>query len=255
MSAMTHLSLFSGIGGLDLAAEWAGFVTVGQCEVAEFQTKVLEKHWEDVPRWRDIRTLTKESFYERTGLETVTVISGGFPCQPHSKAGRRKASADERDLWHEMRRVISELRPKWVVAENVRGILSSEDGRYFRGVLRDFSDLGYDVGWGCLRAADVGAVHRRERMGIIAYSRGGRHLDSHDEKCRVERREQALDDPYSSVESWQEQCNIFEPKLLRDSDGVPDWVDRIKSLGNAVVPQQFFPFFDTIARIEGGSDG
>lgn len=167
---LTHLSLFSGIGGLDLAAEAAGFITVGQCEWADYPTKVLEKHWPDVPRWRDIRGLSADNFRRRTGRETVTVISGGFPCQPHSVAGLRKASSDERDLWPEYRRIVSEFKPRWVVAENVRGLLSSEDGRFFRGILRDFANLGYDVGWCCIRASDVGAIHSRERVAIVAHS-------------------------------------------------------------------------------------
>lgn len=283
MSELTHLSLFSGIGGLDLAAEFAGFKTIGQCESEEYPIKVLEKHWPDVERWRDIYELSADEFIRRTGRKEITVISGGFPCQPHSVAGKRMASSDKRDLWPEFRRIVSEIRPIWVVAENVRGLFSSESGRFFRGILRDFSDMGYDVGWCCYRAADVGAIHSRERVGIIAHSRSKRimeyefaeytakwnktfnevdgqfkiiaNIDSKQfqglfqESIFWEQFFQKFQS-YRSVEEWSERCNLFEPKLLRSYNGFPGALDRIKSLGNAVVPQQFYLIFKAIADIE-----
>lgn len=296
---LTHLSLFTGIGGLDLAAEWAGFQTVGQCEWSDYPTKVLEKHWPDVPRWRDVHGLSADEFFERTGIGPgeLTCISGGFPCQPHSVAGLRKASSDERDLWPEYRRVVSEIKPRWVVAENVRGLLSSENGRFLGRILRDFSDLGYDVGWCCYRAADVGAIHSRERIAIIAYSRSqrlrtggdnreGRQLQSEQRRnnteseskwsgwepgidkdikanadsygfglermCKKSVHRERNESPFYAgrdIEEWSRRSNLFEPKLLRTYNGVPGQVDRIKCLGNAVVPQQFYPIFKAIAEV------
>lgn len=134
-TSLTHFSLFSGIGGLDLAAEMAGFKTLGQCELDDYAIKILEKHWPNVPKWRDIRNVTGLQVARKIS-EEITVLSGGFPCQPHSVAGKRLASSDERDLWGEFARIIREIKPKWIVAENVPGLLSSEHGRFFGRVLR-----------------------------------------------------------------------------------------------------------------------
>lgn len=164
--SLTHLSLFSGIGGLDLAAEWAGIKTVGQCEWAEYPTKVLEKHWPNIPRWKDIRTLTGESFYERTGLRTVDIISGGFPCQPFSVAGKQRGKEDDRYLWPEMVRVIKELRPTWIVGENVAGIVRMA----LPDILSELEACGYRTRTFLIPACAVGARHRRYRVAIVGYS-------------------------------------------------------------------------------------
>lgn len=179
--ALTHLSLFSGIGGLDLAAEWAGFETVGQCEWADYPTKVLEKHWPEIPRWRDIRTLTKESFYEKTGRRTVDVISGGFPCQPFSVAGDRRGKDDDRYLWPEMFRVIQELRPTFVLGENVPGIVDLALDQ----AIADLESEGYEVQCFLIPACGVDAPHKRERIAIVAHAVNGSRTVRRDEELQT----------------------------------------------------------------------
>ena len=266
---LTHLSLFSGIGGLDLAAEWAGFTTVGQCEFADYPTKVLEKHWPDVPRWRDIRTLTKESFYERTGLRTVDVISGGFPCQPFSVAGKQKGKGDDRYLWPEMLRVITELRPRCVVGENVPGIIKIAAGQ----VVKDLERAGYHVVVFNFEAAAVGAWHRRSRVFFTGLAdvadTDGSGLQGRKQPETPDAAEGAGEQPsratagecseavYDYMRSgcagdarWGEsqvladgRCWAAEPDVGRVAHGIPARVDRLKCLGNAVVPQQAYPIF------------
>ncbi len=153
-------SLFSGIGGIDLAFERAGFKVAFQVEIDEFCQKVLQRHWPDVPRYGDIRAVTGRD------LPAVDVLAGGFPCQPVSVAGRRKAQADERWLWPEFARLIGDLRPRFVFLENVPGILTAGGA----DVVTDLAALGYDAQWGIVAASDVGAPHRRERWWCVAYT-------------------------------------------------------------------------------------
>lgn len=238
---MTHLSLFSGIGGLDLAAEWAGFETVGQCEFADYPTKVLEKHWPDVPRWRDIRTLTKESFYERTGLRTVDVISGGFPCQPFSVAGKQKGKGDDRYLWPEMLRVIRELRPHCVVGENVAGLVRIA----LEEILSELQSIGYEARAYSSTAHDVGGLHKGERIFIVAASDYGSTALRRNIQFPADGGIKGRGDNHGRRAKKSDLWKRWEvePRPYGVANGIPHRVDRLKCLGNAVVPQQAYPIF------------
>lgn len=162
---MKHLSLFSGIGGFDLAAEWVGFENVGQVEKDQFCLQVLKKNFPHVPKFKDIKKFGKTDLTGR-----VDIITGGFPCQPFSQAGARGGTSDARHLWPEMLRVIRAFKPSWVVAENVRGLLTIEEGLVFEQVCIDLENAGYEVQPIIIPAASVNAPHRRDRVWFIAHT-------------------------------------------------------------------------------------
>ena len=176
---MKHISLFSGIGGFDLAAEWAGWTNVASCEINPFGRKVLEYYWPNAYHHDDIKTLTGETIeYEaqkRYGPDWRAggvVLSGGFPCQPYSLAGKRLGKEDERHLWPEMLRVIREIQPTWIVGENVLGLVNWSDGLVFDEVQTDLEAAGYEVQAYVLPACAADAPHRRDRVWIVAHYKG-----------------------------------------------------------------------------------
>ncbi|MNO29203.1 putative BsuMI modification methylase subunit YdiP [compost metagenome] len=164
---MNHLSLFSGIGGIDLAAHWAGMKTVAFCEREPFPQKVLKKHWPDVPIYDDVCTLTKERL-EADGIDTRTIdiISAGYPCQPFSVAGNRAGKEDDRHLWPEVARLLRQLKPRWFLGENVAGhiTLGLDD------VLIELESIGYTAQAFVIPSASVGAPHRRDRVFVVGYT-------------------------------------------------------------------------------------
>jgi DNA (cytosine-5)-methyltransferase 1 len=163
---MTHGSLFSGIGGFDLAAEWMEWKNLFHCEINEFGRLVLKYYWPNAKSYEDIK---KTDFTIWRGL--IDIISGGFPCQPYSTAGKRKGKKDDRHLWPEMLRAIREIQPSYVVGENVRGLTNWNGGMVFDEVQADLEAEGYEVLPFLLPACGIGAPHRRDRIWFIAYSR------------------------------------------------------------------------------------
>jgi len=165
---MNHGSLFSGIGGFDLAAQWMGWTNVLHCERDPFCQRVLQYHFPNAKTYNDVKTFDGTEWRGR-----VDILTGGFPCQPYSSAGKRLGKDDERHLWPEMCRIISEITPAYVVGENVRGLLNWNGGVVFEEVCADLEAMGYEVWTGVIPAAGVGAPHRRDRIWWVAH-----HSDS-----------------------------------------------------------------------------
>lgn len=223
---MRFMSLFSGIGGMDLGLERAGMECVVQVESDEYARGVLARHWPHVPRYDDVVGFPPV-------VEPVDLICGGPPCQPLSWAGRRKAEADERWMWDEYIRIVREVRPRWVLVENVLGLLSAGHvrGSAFGTVLGDLAAAGYDAEWQSIPAAAVGARHIRNRVWLVAYTNSagleGRVFDP-------ERTRELLAGSRREAEQ-----GVWSPerRVQRLAHGVPRRVDRIRCLGNACVPQ------------------
>ena len=214
--SMTFGSLFAGIGGLDLGLERAGMECRWQVEIDPFCRKVLAKHWPDVPKYEDVRHVGRDN------LEPVDLICGGFPCQDISRAGRRNGiDGDKSGLWGQFARIIRELRPRYVLMENS----SSLTVRGIDRISGDLAEGGYDAEWDCLPAAAFGAPHIRDRFYLLAYARCRRHRAP----------EEAVFAGWSRSQlhgGW-----TTEPDVGRVADGAPARVDRLRGLGNAVVPQ------------------
>lgn len=255
---MNHLSLFSGIGGLDLAAEWAGMTTVAFCERDSFCQKVLAKHWPGTPIFDDIHTLTADALSER-GIDQIDIVSGGFPCQPFSLAGERRGKEDDRYLWPQMLRIIAECRPSWVVAENVVGLidLALDD------CLASLEGEGYEAWPVVFPACAVGALHIRQRVFILAHPDKRmrqswiRPCDGEEETRFWDKSKWSEDGVRASL-GTETTCGVRgfaewrrdKPPMGRMAYGIPNRLDRLGALGNAVVPQQAYPIFAAIAAIQ-----
>lgn len=270
-SRRTHLDLFSGIGGFALAAQAVGFQTIGFSEIEAYSCAVLKKHWPEITNYGDIRNIRNVP---------ADLVTGGFPCQPFSAAGKRGGTNDDRALWPEMRRVIAESKPTVVLGENVSGIISME----LDSVLDDLEHLGYSAWPIVVPACAVDARHRRDRVWILGYANSGRsrraengqgyHAGNNgdtkrpDELCEPARpsgawKENVADTNGASrkgnerterseterAEHQQPHRWLAESGFCRVADGIPHWTHRLRGLGNAIVPQVAETILKQIARV------
>jgi len=264
---MNHGSLFSGIGGFDLAAEWMGWTNVFHCEIEEFPRKVLEYHFPNSITYEDIK---ETDFTIHRGQ--IDILTGGFPCQPYSTAGRRLGKEDDRHLWPEMLRAIREIQPRWVVGENVRGLVNWNGGLVFEEVQADLENEGYEVQPFILPATGVNAPHKRDRVWIVAKntlcngrSRCKRQTKPNEwgQRNTCTRDNESV--PANNAKTWDKFRPNWEKfptqsALLRRDDGIscdldsisfPKWRNEsIKAYGNAIVPQVVYPIYKAIESYE-----
>ena len=282
---LTLGGLFEGIGGFPLAATWAGIKPIWSNEIDSFCCKVLRKNFDHEIIEKDIREIGKHN------LKSVDIITGGFPCQPFSQAGKRKGTKDDRYLWPEMLRIIKELKPSYVIGENVAGLISMENGGTLEGILTDLEDEGYRTETFTIPACAIGAWHRRDRIWIIAYSNSIgkstrlKQVQGENEKISKWNDNAKSNDtdkfnasnPNSKrlsgttctrKQSIQSQAKSFqggefsrtnakgweywevEPNVDRMVARVSGRVDRLKGLGNAIVPQVAVELFKVIKEYE-----
>lgn len=239
MNKLRLLDLFSGIGGFSLGLErTGGFETVAFCEIEEYPRKVLAKHWPEVPIYGDVRELTAERL-RADGIDNINVICGGFPCQDISTAGKRAGITDQTrsGLWSEIVRLACEIRPQFLIVENVSNLLvgpSGQPGGWFGRVLGDLAEIGFDAEWHCIPASYLGALHQRDRVWIIAHP----HADS----VRLQGVGSAAggawpEEQFARLVQMALAVSVPTRNGSGVADGVPNRPYRLKALGNAVVPQ------------------
>jgi DNA (cytosine-5)-methyltransferase 1 len=237
--SIKHGSLFSGIGGFDLAAEWMGWENIFQCEIDEFCNKVLDKNFPDTKKYLDVKKFNGYEYRNK-----LDVLTGGFPCQPFSTAGKQKGTKDNRSLWCEMFRIIKEIKPTYIVGENVNGIVKME----LDNICSDLESEGYTVETFNLPACAVSAAHIRKRIWITAYL-DSRRWDAQSRICtEPQKRNSANDVDGTNATFRREKTWMAEPKLERVVYGVSRKLDknRVKALGNAIVPQIAYEIFNAI---------
>ena len=286
---LNHLDLFSGIGGFSLGLEaTGGFETKAFCDIEEYPRQVLQKHWPHVKQYEDIKELNYERL-KADGIDSIDIITGGYPCQPFSIAGRQKGEQDPRHLWPEYFRLVKELRPTWVIGENVSGHIKLG----LDTVIEDLESEDYSVRPFSISASSIGANHQRERIWILAHSRRSQwpRAELRGENENETRKENANQFERSSSTSevdvantnderlqrqWQSRNQFTprfnssresseegqgtvgqgwwesEPNMGRVAHGIPKRVDRLKSLGNSLVPQIPYYIGKTILEVMNG---